>query len=92
MGFFFLPGGLGAQDASYYGLLALYGVPNPEVAAAFVILKRSKELFWIALGYLLLLWLPARVREVTGQRHVGEDAPEGATGAASDSSDRKETS
>jgi uncharacterized membrane protein YbhN (UPF0104 family) len=59
IGFFFLPGGLGAQEASYYELLRLYGVPNAEaVAAAFVITKRAKEIIWIALGYLLLLRRP----------------------------------
>jgi uncharacterized membrane protein YbhN (UPF0104 family) len=62
IGFFFLPGGLGAQDASYYGLFKLYGVPHAEaISAAFVIVKRAKEVFWIALGYLLLLLSPVRV-------------------------------
>jgi uncharacterized membrane protein YbhN (UPF0104 family) len=64
IGFFFMPGGLGAQEASYYGLLGLYGVPNAEaIAAAFVLLKRAKELVWIALGYLLLVPLPAKPRD-----------------------------
>jgi uncharacterized protein (TIRG00374 family) len=57
IGFFFLPGGLGAQDVSYYELLKFYGVPHAEaIAVAFVITKRAKELVWIAVGYLLLLW------------------------------------
>jgi uncharacterized protein (TIRG00374 family) len=72
--FFLVPGGLGAQEAGYYGLLVAYGVPNAEsIAAAFVIAKRAKELFWIALGYLFLLFLPATLRETgTLQR---ADAP-----------------
>ena len=91
MGFFFLPGGLGAQDASYYGLLALYGVPNAEAAAAaFVVVKRTKELFWIALGYLLLASLPARVREVAEQRN-GDELPESATGSTEGSSNARES-
>ena len=66
MGFFFLPAGLGAQEMGYYELLKVAGVANPEAtAAAFLVVKRAKELFWIALGYLVLLSLPARIREVT---------------------------
>lgn len=70
MGFFFLPAGLGAQEISYYGLLRVAGTPDAEaVAAAFVVVKRAKEVFWIALGYLLLLSSPARARvEETAMR------------------------
>ncbi|MBV9950212.1 MAG: flippase-like domain-containing protein [Myxococcales bacterium] len=61
--FFYLPGGLGAQEASYYGLLSVYGVPNAEaVAVAFAIVKRAKELIWIAVGYLLWALLPSNGR------------------------------
>jgi len=45
----FVPGGLGVQDVGYAGLLGALGVPQ-ESAAAFVILKRAKELSWIAIG------------------------------------------
>ena len=53
---FFLPAGLGAQDAGYVAFLGALGVTNPvSLGAAFVVLKRSKELLWAAVGYALLL-------------------------------------
>jgi uncharacterized membrane protein YbhN (UPF0104 family) len=52
---FVVPGGLGVQDAGYVALLTAFGVPDPaSTGAAFVILKRGKELLWIAVGYLIL--------------------------------------
>ncbi|MBL9027123.1 MAG: flippase-like domain-containing protein [Myxococcales bacterium] len=52
---FVVPGGLGVQDASYIGLLAALGVPGAtEVGATFVLLKRTKELFYVAVGLFLL--------------------------------------
>jgi uncharacterized membrane protein YbhN (UPF0104 family) len=52
---FLLPAGLGAQDAGYVAFLAALGVPNPvSLGAAFVVLKRGKELLWAAVGYALL--------------------------------------
>ncbi len=45
----FVPGGLGVQDVGYASLLGALGVPH-ENAAAFVLLKRAKELAWIAIG------------------------------------------
>jgi hypothetical protein len=52
---FMLPAGLGVQDLGYVALLAALGVPDaPSVGAAFVLLKRAKELFWILVGYALL--------------------------------------
>jgi uncharacterized membrane protein YbhN (UPF0104 family) len=57
------PAGLGVQDAGYATLLPAAGVA-PEHAAAFVLLKRGKELVWVAVGYALLATLrraqPAR--------------------------------
>jgi uncharacterized protein (TIRG00374 family) len=53
---FVLPAGLGVQDLGYYALLAALGVDDAlTAAAAFSLLKRLKELFWIAVGYSLLL-------------------------------------
>ena len=53
---FFIPAGLGVQDAGYMALLRAAGIPDAtNRAAAFVLLKRFKELFWIAVGWLLLL-------------------------------------
>jgi len=53
---FVVPAGLGVQDLGYVALLAALGVPDAaSLGAAFVLMKRGKELFWIAAGYLLLL-------------------------------------
>jgi hypothetical protein len=55
---FLLPAGLGLQDLGYLAFLAALGVPEATVVgAAFLVLKRGKELLWIAVG-LLLLGLP----------------------------------
>ncbi len=47
------PAGLGVQDAGYAVLFESMGLPS-HTTAAFVLLKRAKELVWIALGYCLL--------------------------------------
>ena len=53
---FFVPAGLGVQDAALILLLRQMGVPNPLAAgAALVLVKRAKELVWIAVGSLLLV-------------------------------------
>ncbi len=46
----FMPGGLGVQDMGYATALAALGTTH-ETAAAFVILKRAKEIVWIAIGF-----------------------------------------
>jgi hypothetical protein len=51
---FFLPGGLGVQDAAYLQALqspSASVVLPPATAAAFVLLKRFKEVFWIVTGF-----------------------------------------
>jgi hypothetical protein len=55
------PAGLGVQDAGYAMLFQSMGLP-PHTTAAFVLLKRGKEVVWIAIGYGLLAALrrPAR--------------------------------
>jgi uncharacterized membrane protein YbhN (UPF0104 family) len=59
---FFLPAGLGLQDLGYLAFLNKLGLPQASaVGAAFVMLKRAKEVVWISAGYLLLFvqrWLP----------------------------------
>ena len=53
---FFVPAGLGVQDASLILLLGALGVPNPIAAGtALVLVKRAKEAFWIASGTALLI-------------------------------------
>jgi hypothetical protein len=50
-----IPAGLGVQDAGYVLSLKGLGVQDAvTVGAAFVLLKRGKDLFWIAFGFLLL--------------------------------------
>jgi len=50
-----VPGGLGVQDLGYVLSLRALGVPDPTtVATAFVLLKRGRDAFWIATGFLLL--------------------------------------
>jgi uncharacterized protein (TIRG00374 family) len=56
---FFVPAGLGVQDAGYLAFLSAFGVAAP-LAAAFIVVKRTKELIWIAIGYLLLFVLGRR--------------------------------
>jgi uncharacterized protein (TIRG00374 family) len=52
---FMLPAGIGVQDLGYALFLRLLGVADAtELAAAFTLLKRSKELGWVALGFVLL--------------------------------------
>lgn len=48
----FMPGGLGVQDIGYATALTALGATH-ETAAAFVILKRGKEIVWIAAGFAL---------------------------------------
>jgi len=53
----FAPGGLGVQDLGYVATLAALGVPDAVTAgAAFVVLKRAKELTWAVVGYGTLLF------------------------------------
>jgi uncharacterized membrane protein YbhN (UPF0104 family) len=50
-----VPAGLGIQDASYVAFLRALHVPDAlNVAAAFLLLKRSKEIFWAICGYVVL--------------------------------------
>jgi uncharacterized protein (TIRG00374 family) len=60
---FFVPAGLGVQDAGYLAFLRAFGVAGASSsAAAFVIVKRAKELLWVAIGYLTLFVLQAGTR------------------------------
>jgi uncharacterized membrane protein YbhN (UPF0104 family) len=53
---FFVPAGLGVQDLGYVAFLHASGVPEAAaLGAAFVVLKRAKELAWVAAGWTILL-------------------------------------
>jgi uncharacterized membrane protein YbhN (UPF0104 family) len=50
-----VPAGLGVQDAGYVLCLRALGVPDATtLGAAFVVIKRGKDLFWIVVGFMLL--------------------------------------
>lgn len=69
---FFAPAGLGVQDLGYMAYLGQLGIPGAaSLGAAFVMLKRAKELFWITVGYLLFL-------SVRGRPSAVEPLPEAA--------------
>lgn len=54
--FFFIPSAFGAVEAAYVSLIASFGVADPaSIALAFIAIKRSREILWIALGYVALL-------------------------------------
>lgn len=56
----FAPAGLGVQDLGYMAFLGALGLPDAgATSAAFVLLKRGKELAWIAIGYATLAALRA---------------------------------
>jgi len=77
---FFLPAGLGVQDAGYLGFLSAFGVAMGP-ASAFVLLKRTKELVWIGIGYLDLFVLDGRRHDRDSKpsntiaRSIGCEAP-----------------
>lgn len=53
---FFVPAGLGVQDAGYVAFLRGSGGGSAlELAAAFALIKRARELFWVGVGFALLL-------------------------------------
>jgi hypothetical protein len=53
---FFLPSGIGIQDLGYASMLASLGcVPSALDASGFVLLKRAKDLFWVVVGYVILV-------------------------------------
>jgi uncharacterized protein (TIRG00374 family) len=66
---FFAPMGLGVQDLGYLRCFSSFGIPHAEATAtAFVLLKRGKELVWIAVGSALLF---AKAKEPTPQVATG---------------------
>jgi hypothetical protein len=53
--FFFLPSGMGAQEAGLVGLMSAMGFADPISASVlFIISRRTKEIIWIIIGYILL--------------------------------------
>lgn len=58
MGFFFVPAGVGVQEVGVTGLVNTMGFDDPlPLAAAFILLKRLRELCWVVPGALVLVQL-----------------------------------
>lgn len=56
LGAFFLPAGIGVQEAGYAGILAALGVAaSPASTTLFILAKRSRDIVWIVPGYSHLL-------------------------------------
>jgi uncharacterized protein (TIRG00374 family) len=67
---FFVPAGLGIQDAGYVAFLTALGVPDPaKVAVAFVLVKRAKEMFWVAVGLALFAVIGGNRQALHGGAH-----------------------
>ena len=60
---FFIPSGLGAQDAGYVGFLSGSGLSHPT-AIAFILIKRLRQLVWIAVGFVILFAFETRPRKM----------------------------
>lgn len=61
----FLPAGIGVQDYGYVAFLEGFGVADSAtLGAAFVLVKRGKEVFWIVVGYILLAFSDLKPKEV----------------------------
>jgi glycosyltransferase 2 family protein len=72
----FAPGGLGVQDMGYVAALGAVGVPDSvTIAAAFVVMKRAKELIWAVVGYATLLVPGASAERVAQPGREGPRSP-----------------
>jgi uncharacterized membrane protein YbhN (UPF0104 family) len=66
---FFVPAGLGVQDLGYLAFFTALGIPDAlTLGTAFLLLKRTKELFWVTTGYGLLLWLRMKIARAPLER------------------------
>jgi hypothetical protein len=75
-----IPAGLGVQDAGYVLSLKGLGVADAvTVGAAFVLLKRGKDLFWVAFGFVLLALDRTRVSGPSAVAESPVQPPEGRT-------------
>jgi uncharacterized protein (TIRG00374 family) len=72
-----VPAGLGVQDAGYILSLKGLGIADATtVGAAFVLLKRGKDLFWVGFGFLLLLLSRERAQVARAARPASADEAE----------------
>jgi uncharacterized protein (TIRG00374 family) len=52
---FFLPSGIGIQETGYAGIITTLGLGATSNIGMFLIIKRMRDILWIALGYAMLL-------------------------------------
>lgn len=72
----FAPAGIGVQDVGYLAVLQAYGVPDAtSLGPAFIVLKRLKEAFWIAIGFAILARAGPRAVMLHPDQSVPQEPP-----------------
>ncbi len=69
--FFFIPSGLGVQELGYLAFFGALGVSAADLAA-FLLLRRAKEVVWYAIGYIVMFLEGIRLDDA--QQAQGEGA------------------
>jgi uncharacterized membrane protein YbhN (UPF0104 family) len=65
--FFFIPSGLGVQDLGYLAFFQALGIHDfLAYGAAFVLLRRFKEVLWYAVGYGVMFFSGVHLRDAEG--------------------------
>ncbi|MEI8186401.1 MAG: lysylphosphatidylglycerol synthase transmembrane domain-containing protein [Chlorobiaceae bacterium] len=65
--FFFIPSGLGVQDLGYLAFFQAVGIHDfLAYGAAFVLLRRFKEVLWYATGYGVMFFSGVHLRDAAG--------------------------
>ena len=62
-GAFFIPSGIGAQEGTFQIVCAAI-TGNPSVGLAFALIRRGRELVWIAIGLVLAAGYSVRLKDV----------------------------
>jgi uncharacterized membrane protein YbhN (UPF0104 family) len=65
-----VPGGIGVQDTGYVTVLMAAG-NSGSLAAAFLVIKRSREALWAVLGYILLAMSRKKAEDDTALTSAG---------------------
>jgi hypothetical protein len=70
--FFFLPAGIGASEVGFITLFIAFGFPDAiTLGAAYIAVKRLKEVGWVALGY-LIFWFAGLNPFVSRSKRSGD--------------------
>ncbi len=65
--FFFIPSGLGVQDLGYLAFFQALGLADAQIGgAAFVLLRRFKEVLWYAVGYIVMFVSGVHLHDAEG--------------------------